>query len=292
MKRSPDELLQSVIKKQKDTLAIELLNEFHQGYPVENIFKLLNHDNPRVAELGAWICSEMGHLLREHLSTLARDLSYEPPKVQTSLIAAIVNGATDENGAELAQVARLLRSPNPEVRSHAVEYVSMLETDLLQSIVLHLEDSVLQEHFVWLLSHSASLYDISTFAQRVRSHDEIEAMFGLIAIKRASRNRLSFLREASKAAHPSVKKALSQEIGDDFLISLASWEVIIRNYIEILYDGTATQREHEAELSPYEQGKLYGIELCQSLLKELIDTYDPKSPMIPVEKLTPPKKMT
>lgn len=133
----------------------DLLAEFHRGYPVTNLRKLLNSPNERVVVIGAWLASELGAKGRPLLGDIRALLHHPERKVRFSALDCVLAWAEPVNGMELASAVTLVEDIDAGVRWKALDFLSRATIEQLQGALSYLKDNVPQSPHIrgldWLL---------------------------------------------------------------------------------------------------------------------------------------------
>lgn len=287
MERTAEQLIASVLLSDDETTASSLLNEFYNGYPVENVFRLLDSNNVHAVEVGAWISFEISTSLGGYASRLAQYLDHPSYKVRFDLVHAILNAAGEDDTDALSQVVLLLFDPDHRVRKAVTRFLIMIPTQFLSIVHNSIQNKVLKALLIWLVEIENAAFNSRMIEDKMNTDDELEILFAIVALERANENRRSLLSRVTKLDVSSDIYELAQaSLGLDDSLNVISWEVIIRTYIEFLHSSVSEVvdgNHRESSVS----GKLSILNSCQKKLLCLIEEYNMVSSAIPTDKLKP-----
>lgn len=151
MYQQGDFLMAQLRSSPEEGLANRLLDEFHQGFPVERLNELLKGDDPELVRIGAWIASELGgrsDALLDDLTRLTRDPQRYVRFYAIDAIAA--SGTTDPQ--PMAAVARSLWDEDAAVRWKGMRVLQRLTKAQLAAAASALEGSECEDIVRWMLA--------------------------------------------------------------------------------------------------------------------------------------------
>lgn len=105
-------------------LANDLLAEFHKGYPVDRLRKLLTSNEQKVVMVGAFIASELGVKARPLLNEVDRLLHHPVALVRCNAIDSLLSCGTSDDGQKVAKVVRMVDDPDPAVRGTVLNFLA------------------------------------------------------------------------------------------------------------------------------------------------------------------------
>lgn len=186
----------------------DLLTEFHRGYPLENLRRLLLNDNIEVVKAGAWIASELGEKGRPLLDDVLPLLHHSDSKVRFSAIDCILLWADSSKGAELAKTAMLIEDSTARVRWKAMDFLSRANREQLEAALNYLRSTDPQsKHVSGLLLLLGSGKDNSRRATAaLNDTDQLMRKYGVVLARRvAASDKGPLLYAASMMDDPDVK---------------------------------------------------------------------------------------
>lgn len=181
---TPDEMIDRLLDPLCDTgdgeVANELLSAFWNGYPLENLRRLLV---PATIGSAAFIAAELGQKIRPLLKEVAALTAHESVRVRMDAIIAISHCATWEDGWAVAKIVAALGDSHERVRWMASSAVRYIESSPLTAGLKYLHskdpDSVLgslNRAFVTIERHRKSAG--AALEQLLRHDDPIARRFG------------------------------------------------------------------------------------------------------------------
>jgi hypothetical protein len=119
-------------------LANELLKEFHRGFPVERLRKLLSCPDQRIVKIGMFIASELGNKVAPLLCDIVPMLRHFEKWVRADAIDCVLACALPCNGMEIASVIALMNDGEAGVRWKAMGFLSRASKEQLKAAYAHL----------------------------------------------------------------------------------------------------------------------------------------------------------
>jgi hypothetical protein len=210
-KERADELLKLIMNdigsSQIDVLSNDLLAEFHRGYPVMNLRPLLHSAEAALVSVGVWIASELGEKGKPLLSDVSPLLRYSEKDVRFDAIDCMLIWATPSNGAELAEVIKLMDDPERSVRWKVMDFLARASNDQLRAGLSTLQVSEPNSAHVrslqWLLSPEA--LDAEGVTRALQSQDAVFRKYAAVAARRLSKGNKAPLLYAASVPDPDVK---------------------------------------------------------------------------------------
>jgi HEAT repeat protein len=183
----------------------DLLAEFQLGFPLENLRSMLRSENQDVANVGAWIASELGTWGKPLLSDVLPLLRHPSKNVRFSIIDCILLWAID--GAEFSAAIRLTEDPESSVRWKAMNFLSLATRDQLQAALSHLEAvepaSAHVRGLRWLLSPNGS--DTDGIKAALQDENPLIRKYAVVAATRMSKENRQPLSYAASLSDPDVE---------------------------------------------------------------------------------------
>lgn len=196
-------------------LANDLLDEYHRGYPLENLRPLLAHSDQNVVETGAWIASELGSRGSSLLGDVAHLLSHVRRNVKFDVIDCVLLWADSYHGDLLASAVKLLNDPDSPVRWKAMDFLSSASRSQLEAALARLEATEPNSSSVapgvrWLLAREAE--DPTKVKAALQSGDATLRMFAVVAARRIASFDVQPLRYAASLDDQDVKRFAESSI--------------------------------------------------------------------------------
>src|SRR6266850_734193 len=112
-----DELLSRVLSRLDGdgVIANDLLSEFQEGYPLENLLQLLTSHEEAVAVSGMWIASELGAKARPLFTEIIERLSHPSSDVRFFALDCLVSCAGPDDKDAVNRGLDLIDDPDPTV---------------------------------------------------------------------------------------------------------------------------------------------------------------------------------
>jgi hypothetical protein len=140
-------------------LANALLREFHRGYPINNLRRLLSSPEVEVVKTGVFIAAELGGKARPVLPDILSFLNHPAKWVRSDVIDSVLTCTTGRDEGEIARVVSMLNDPDPAIRWKVMEFLSRASLDQLKGALKYFEmdkaDSSHTEGLCWLTSDPA-----------------------------------------------------------------------------------------------------------------------------------------
>jgi hypothetical protein len=138
-KRLMQQILSDPCYSRDGRLAVDLLAEFHRGYPLGNLKPLLLNHSAEAVKVGAWIASELGEMGKPLLNETSPLLQHPDSKVRFFVIDCILLWADPSKGHELASVVNLIDDPESRVRWKVMEFLSRATREQLAAALSYVE---------------------------------------------------------------------------------------------------------------------------------------------------------
>jgi len=129
-----DELLSRLLRSPDDSvIANDLLDEFHGGYPLDNLLPLLTSHGEAVAQCGMWIASELGANARPLFATIVEGLRHPSPGVRFWALDCLISCSTPEDTDAINCGLDLIDDPDPGVVWQALVSLASLPTAVVRA---------------------------------------------------------------------------------------------------------------------------------------------------------------
>ena len=112
-------------------LSNDLLDEFHRGYPIENLKLLINSDLLSARGTAAFIATELGLKVTPLLKEIASLLDMPTPRARYDAMETLWKCSTHRDGWAMGAVLHCLEDPWPGVRSGAIDAVRLADRKAL-----------------------------------------------------------------------------------------------------------------------------------------------------------------
>lgn len=180
------------------TLANELLREFQEGYPLDDLRQLLKSNNEQLVAIAVWITSELGVNCRPLLPDVVPLLAHPMQRVRYWALDCLF-WTSPENGCDLARAFNLLSDSESGIRRKVLDLLFRLSAEQLEAAYVCGRHVILQpsirDGLAWVLSADSMVPDKVEFA--FRNPDPIHSKFGVVAAARLSESHPELLLRAS-----------------------------------------------------------------------------------------------
>ena len=196
-------------------LSNELLREFHRGYSLNELRKLIRSDNPVLVATGAIITDELGVKCRPLLDDLAPLLNNPMKGVRLDALSCAL-WSLPQHGCLLAKAIALLDDPEEGVRWKAFDNLCRLSREQVEAANACAEVRTLgashKDGLSWLLSNSALVP--GEVELTLRSKDPVMRRYGAAAAVRLREQDRRPLLYASTVEDAEVRKFASSLLDD------------------------------------------------------------------------------
>jgi hypothetical protein len=213
MKAHGDQLVDTICKGQgnTDAAANELVTEVWQGYPVENLRRLLQSSNAEAVKTGAWIASELGHLAAPLLLDTPALLQHPNSYVRFYALDIVLVNASTWHGELIATAIGLIQDSDKGVRWKSMHFISKASTDQLRAGRRHLTHHALAANLNWLL-RSTNIAGTNDIVQRIAADDPLGQRFAAAAAARISDQTIEPLERAAASPEEDVSSFAASEL--------------------------------------------------------------------------------
>jgi hypothetical protein len=189
--------------------ATDLLKEFFAGYPIENLRRLLNSSDERLAKVGAWLASELGVRAAPVLGDVVALLQHDSRYVRFFALDAILGAATPHDGAVIARAIDRLTDSESAVRWKVVGLLSRASVEQLSASVQFLAPPM-SALVSWLLRSSAAT-DTHQIGAALKDGRSLKRFVAVAAAVRVAGKDLAPLKEALSSPDPEVSAIAREE---------------------------------------------------------------------------------
>lgn len=223
---TPDEMIEKLLDPSSDSddgvTANDLLGHFWNGYPIENLRRLLV---PAGIGAAAFLASELGQKVRPLLPEVADLLEHESAGIRFDAIGALSQCTTWEDGWAVAKIVRALGDPHDGVRWVACKALRYMESSQLLAGLDYLHSHEPASIFAtfrnaFLAIERRPKKATATFEKLLGSDEPIARRFGAAMVVRP---RL-FIDPSFVALAASVEDAeVAKLVGDATAAPLPPW---------------------------------------------------------------------
>lgn len=217
---NPQQLLDNILANPDQnsetvgTLINQLLDEYHRGYPLDNLRPLLRSEDERLVDTGIWIASELGKKGKPLLSDVVPLLRHPRKRVRFFAFDCILLWAGSANKSELASAVCALNDSESIVRRRAMWFLSRASHEQLEAALAYFEPA--EPHSIhvpplqWLLSHRAA--DPAEVIATLKSDNPLIRKYGAAAATRMAGYNRDPLLYASTLSDSDVKEFADSSI--------------------------------------------------------------------------------
>jgi len=209
-----EELLTDPEANDDGLLGNRILKRFHRGAPLEYLRPLLLSPDERLANLGAWIASELGGQGRPLLSLVGGLLRHPAKKVRFWMLDCVLLWAGPSEAREIAQALRLLGDPEKAVRWKAMVFVFRASREQLESALAVFDaeepESPNALGLRWLLSDAGR--DVEAVESELQSPDAQRRKYAAAAAARMSEEDRRPLLAAASSPDPEVAEFAADRV--------------------------------------------------------------------------------
>lgn len=206
-----DRLLQELQRDPDNgTIANDLLTQFFQGYPLENLRSLLLSHDERILKAGIWIASELGskcHPLYKEISEL---LSHSNYYVRFFAIDCVLSALHKDDVKLILKVARLLDDPHSAVRRKTMDFLARVPIEKLSSVLQVSAFSKLErEHKEGINTIVSSAKSLDNVRQLISCENPILRRYGASAAARVYKSQPYVLKLALESDDEDLQQFAS-----------------------------------------------------------------------------------
>lgn len=207
-----DELLALVLAGDQSGISNDLRKEFYRGYPIQKLTTLLDSDDERALESGAWIASELAENARPILSHLLPLFDYPNTRIRFHSIQTVLTAATDENGDIVGEAVSHIADDEPPVRKMAFELMARADRSPLVASVSYVKDPKIAGLLEWVLEVEGESCDDDEIASRLRESNGLGQVFAAVAAARVYRRNPHYLQLAASLSEGDTQSLAASEL--------------------------------------------------------------------------------
>jgi len=187
-------------------LSNALADEYRRGASPSTLIELLQSPDDRLADVGAWVASEMGQVGEPLLPFVRPLLGHRSKKVRFWAVECIHMWAGPSDGGDLAAAAELIDDPEEAVRWKAMMFLGTASLDQIRFasrwFTRFSPSSPISDDLQWLIHVVAS--DTSAIAEGLRGADSRHRRFAVVAAGRIAGENPEPLRRARENDDPEI----------------------------------------------------------------------------------------
>jgi hypothetical protein len=208
------ELLQAgpVDAIEADRAANDLLHQIFDGYPVQNLRRLIHSSADQAVGAGAWVVSELGARAAELLDDVDFLLSHRVRDARFFAIDAVLVAASGDHGALIAKAVMLVADQDQAVRWKILRLLARASTAQLTAAVPHLQDSHIASLAVWLIGDGSQARR-SEVLVRLSDSDKETRLFAAAASARLAGPDRATIERAAESSDPDIRLFARNELG-------------------------------------------------------------------------------
>jgi len=208
-----DVVLDRLCHRESADDANELLREFQLGYPLSNVRRLLDSEQPHAIKTAAWIISELGQAAAPLSAEIAILIRHSLRYARFFALDAVLVNASPAHGSLIRDAIRLINDDDDAVRWKTMWFLSRVTPQQLRAALRGDVDIKSARLIKWLLDVSSKDHESDIIAALGHS-DQCERRFAVAAAARvATQTRIpleraatSGDREISSFAHEELRK--------------------------------------------------------------------------------------
>jgi len=208
-----DELTLALLRgaKGSDDIANELLAEFHQGYPINNLRRLLTASDGKIVAAGIWIASELGAGARPLFDDIAELIRHPSAHVRFFALDCLLSCARPGDEQVVDSALDLVEDVDPGVRWKALVLLATLPEALLRAVkqvaMIHAPTGVRVKGIELLLASIAS-QEVGPLTEYLTDADSDSVLRGYAAAAavRVAHRDPTPLRQAMRSADTTIKQ--------------------------------------------------------------------------------------
>ncbi|MEV2272752.1 hypothetical protein [Nonomuraea africana] len=194
--------------------ANDLLSELFEGYPVENLGRLLHSGDDGAVRTGTWLLSELGDLAAPMMSDVPDLLAHPLRHVRYYAIEVVLVNGDVQHGPTIAQVMNMSGDPDSAVRWKVLEFLASATADQLVAGGAFLGAGQVRDLTEWLIRYEIEEPDPRDIVARLEGHDPVTRLFAAAAAARLSDEDTSLLEHAATVADEEIRSFAEQWLRD------------------------------------------------------------------------------
>lgn len=210
-----DVLLRSILASTTDdgVASNALLREFHRGYPVVNLRRLLVSGRDIPVGAGAFISAELGESAKEVLDDVAALASHPSPRVRGDVIGAITRAQRVATPSAIALAVQGIIDEHEGVRWKALRFLSTSERSILSGCLTHLAHAKLLVALRWLLDRDLD-GAVDEICEWLGKSSRLERLIALAAALRVRDRTTAPLLSAAASTDDEVRVTAAEVLDD------------------------------------------------------------------------------
>lgn len=202
----------SLGKEEAGEAANELLSQFHAGYPVHNLSRLIRSGDDETVKIGAWLASELGVRAEPILDEVSLLLSHPLRNARYYGIEAVLVAAPPERGELIAKAIRLIGDPDAGVRRLAVRLLARATPQQLAAARPYLREPLASLN-LWLASEGSNPAYSPQILRRLGDPDRDVRVFAAAAAARVATQDEQALEVAEGSDDADIRIFAARELG-------------------------------------------------------------------------------
>jgi hypothetical protein len=196
-------------------LSNELLREFHRGYPLDDLRRLLHSCDHNLVATAIWITSELGVKCRPLLDDVVPLLAHPVRGIRFWALDCIF-WTLPQNGCDLARAFGLLNDPDAGVRRAVLDLLARVSVEQIEAAYRCPEDGALnpsqRNGLSWLTSDGSQVPE--KIEANLKGSDPVLRKFGVVAAARLRKVRPEPLICASTVDDADVREFAARLLSD------------------------------------------------------------------------------
>jgi hypothetical protein len=209
-----DELLARVLTGDgwESGIANDLLKEFFRGYPIEKLITLLESDNERAVQSGAWIASELTRDAKPILRYLVPLFDHPNVRVRYYCAETVLTAATDKDGGVIGEAVPLIADREMPVRRMAFELMARADIGPLRAGVPYVKNSEMAALLKWVIGVEGDSRVSDEIASRLQASNQVERLFAVVAAARLYERNPHYLQLAASLDKSDAQSFAASEL--------------------------------------------------------------------------------
>jgi hypothetical protein len=185
--------------------ANDLLREVFDGYPAQNLGRLIHSGSDRAVASGAFVVSELGAQAAPIINEVDFLLGHPLREARFDALDAALTAASIDHGAILAKAVMLVADPDQAVRWKALNFLARSTPDQLAAAVPYLEDRHVADLAAWLASEGSDPVSLPDIRSRLQDPDKATRMFAAAAASRVAAASRQGLEDAAASDDTDIR---------------------------------------------------------------------------------------
>lgn len=206
-----DQLLSRLLHGEPDDgdMANALLAEFQQGYPIEELRRLLTSGKEEAVAVGVWIASELGAEARPLLDDIARLIDHPSSQVRFFTLDCLISCAGPEDEQAVNRALDLVEDLHRGVRWKALVFLATVSEGVLRTArhaVMTNWPTSSRARGLDLLLDAVASRDVATITAGLEDSDSVLQRYAAAAATRLAYCNPSVLRHAMASSDETVRQ--------------------------------------------------------------------------------------